>query len=158
MHDQWARDHKARGWLISRAYSLDRWVSSVLHLTWYRKTRTFITRGRKGWAPRDIWSLDHYLTRVIGDEFAWAAGLIGDTVLELDRTSHSYPSDGMTPGQWRDILLNISVPLRAYKHLWEESTREDRTYKENRAAEEKIINDAADAFRLMADHLPSLWD
>jgi len=158
LRDHWAKAHPLRSRLTEAAYSTDRWISSVLHLTWYRRTRTFITRGRQGWAPRDIWSLDHYLTRVIGDEFAWAAGLIGDTVLALDRTSHSYPADGMTPGQWRDILLDISIPLRAYQHLWDESTREDRTREQNRAAEDKIIDDAAAAFRLLADHLPSLWD
>ena len=157
MRDQWAAAHKIRNRVVETAYSLDRWVSSVLHLTWYRKARTFITRGRKGWAPRDVWGLDAFLCRVAGDEFAWLAGLIGETVLELNRTCHGHPCD-MTAGQWRDILLEISMPLRRYKTHWDQLTDETRTREVNQAEAQRVMDEAADAFRLLADHLPSLWD
>lgn len=154
---EWAAAHRFRSRVVETAYSLDRWVSSVLHLTWYRRTRTFIIRGRRGWAPRDVWSLDDYLCRVIGAEFAHVAGLVGDTVLEIDRTNHGHPC-AMTAGEWRDILLNISGPLRRYKDHWDKAYEDGKTYEERTAAAQQIIDEAADAFRLLADHLPSLWD
>lgn len=33
---------------------------------WCYDIYTFYHRGRYGWAPRDVWSLDHYLNRVLG--------------------------------------------------------------------------------------------
>lgn len=40
---------------------------------WCYDIYTFYHRGRYGWAPRDVWSLDHYLNRVLGCTLAHLA-------------------------------------------------------------------------------------
>jgi hypothetical protein len=48
---------------------------------WCDDIYTFYHRGRYGWAPRDVWNLDHYLNRVLGC-----------TLAHLAETTHGAPS------------------------------------------------------------------
>lgn len=60
------------------------WYTTGLHLSdelpvtwaspgWCRDIYTFYHRGRYGWAPRDTWSLDIYLNRVLAGSLAHLA-------------------------------------------------------------------------------------
>jgi hypothetical protein len=132
-----------------------------------RQVRWFVQRGRRGWADSDAWSLDDYLCRVAGE-----------SVAHLRKTTRSHPcgiGEGDCSGRpgpewdtlrtcnceqaWNDILDRISGPLLAWRTRWDLPGGHD---KDSRAActeaEKKITDDAADALRLLAGHLPSLWD
>ena len=79
--------------------------------------RTFIHRGRHGWAPRDTWSFDLYLARVMSEGIAWLA--------EHD---HGYPAHDPwdTPEKWQDYLRDLSARL---------GTWNDDTFLDNEAYE-----------------------
>lgn len=55
--------------------------------------RDFIQRGRKGYASRDLWSFDNWLSKTI------ARGL-----RELKSTTSTYPNDIMEWDEWMKIL------------------------------------------------------
>lgn len=130
---------------------------------WYYQARAFIQRGRHGWARPDLWSMDDYICQ-----------LLGEMTAELKRVSHGYPCNcEHAPGpdgiyrapdtctclqDYNDALDRISGPLLAYKSHWEWERLDGETYEQHREREDKIISDAQDALRLMADQLPSLWD
>jgi hypothetical protein len=48
---------------------------------WYKEVKWFIQRGRRGWADRDTWSLDWYLS-----------GWMPDALRHLKNTKHGVPS------------------------------------------------------------------
>lgn len=79
--------------------------------------RMFIHRGRHGWAPRDTWSFDLYLARVMSEGIAWLA--------EHD---HGYPAHDPwdTPEKWQDYLRDLSARL---------GTWNDDTFLDNEAYE-----------------------
>lgn len=58
--------------------------------------KTFIQRGKRGWGNSDTWGLDYYL-----------ADIIEHTVKHLKKHTNSVPN-GLTEGQWVDILNDIS--------------------------------------------------
>lgn len=47
---------------------------------WFYDCRTYWRRARYGWAPRDVWSLDHYLN-----------GVLGGSLRHLAETNHGVP-------------------------------------------------------------------
>jgi len=67
--------------------------------------KTFIQRGKRGYADSDVWGLDYYLSDVI--EHA---------VRKLKRDSYSGP-EGLTEGQWIDILNEISYAFHLSKRI-----------------------------------------
>lgn len=48
-------------------FTIREWIKPS---TWYYEARYFIQRGRRGWSDRDVWSLDHYLAKVIAGSVA----------------------------------------------------------------------------------------
>jgi hypothetical protein len=130
-----------------------RWLTLKRRLAaprrWVREVRWFIHRGRHGWARPDWWSFDDYICR-----------LIGECLTEFRDKGHSYPGDGVkggeTPEEWHETLTKIIDPLLAYKTHWDWG--DDQDVNEHWAREQKIIAEAQDALRLMADWLGGLWD
>jgi hypothetical protein len=129
---------------------------------WYYQARSFIRRGRHGWARPDLWGMDSYICQ-----------LLGEMTASLKQQAHGHPcqatrsdscgnvKDGpkcSCEQDWNDILDRISGPLLAYKSHWDWDREGGETIEQFREREDKIISDAQDALRLMADHLPSLWD
>jgi len=90
-------------------------------------------RSKRGWADRDVWSLDSYLAK-----------LIGSSIASLRNHGHGYPSD-ITLEQWDDVLTRISEPLLAYHKHWDDY-------------DNRYIEEAQQALRLLAEHFPSCWD
>lgn len=66
-----------RRWTRRWWADLGRWVTHY----WWQDLYTFYHRGRYGWAPRDTWSLDQYLT-----------GVLSGSLSHLADTSHGTPS------------------------------------------------------------------
>lgn len=111
---------------------------------WFYAAKAFIHRGRHGWAVPDTWGLDDYLCQVVGEAVAY-----------LNKVKHGHPCDS-TEQDWDETLAKISGPLLAYKTHW--VCPDGQATDEHRALEEKLISEAQDAFRLLAEWLPSLWD
>lgn len=122
---------------------------------WVIAARRFITRGRRGWAPSDTWGMDDYICRVIGEMTAHLKehthGHPCQGVTECWRSTPDNPRECNCQERWNETLDKISGPLLAYRTHWDEDT-----YKAGQ--DQKIIEAAQDALRLLADHLPSMWD
>lgn len=64
--------------------------------------RVFAQRGKRGWAVRDVWAFDYYLSRVISEG-----------ITHLKAKSHSFPlrvnnkPEEQALKEWNDILDNI---------------------------------------------------
>jgi hypothetical protein len=156
----WSRqrwDRRFRHYVLS-----PRWARIVRVLKkprgWYREFRWFLQRGRRGWAARDLWSMDDYICQ-----------LLGEMTAEMKRIAHGHPCQGLAvcggmPDQppcsceqdWNDTLDKISKPLLAYRSHWD--WPDGQSVDEHRENEKAKISEAQDAIRLMADHLRSLWD
>lgn len=68
--------------------------------TFWFDLHTLYHRARYGWAPRDVWSLDHYLNRVL-------AG----TLERLAATAHGSPSGYPYP----DLHVRCGTTVRPYR-------------------------------------------
>jgi hypothetical protein len=71
----------------------------------------FFQRGRRGWAPSDTWSLDHYL-----------AGVMGESLHRLAESGKSWPglsAEWPTQKAWADELHRHAAVLSAYSTDWE---------------------------------------
>jgi hypothetical protein len=100
-------------------------------------------RSQRGWADRDVWSLDDYL-----------AGLIGEAVEQLRRYGHGFPN-GMTSEEWDATLGRISRPLLAYRQHW--NWREGDPPGEWLRRQEVFMASAESALHQLADVLPCLY-
>lgn len=91
----------------------------------YREIKWFFQRGARGWADRDVWSLDHYLA-------AW----LPDALHYLRESDKGYPSgicdckrdeygvekcddNCIGPAKWSDILTAIANGFEASKIISE---------------------------------------
>ncbi|HET7385584.1 MAG TPA: hypothetical protein VFJ19_02860 [Nocardioidaceae bacterium] len=92
---------------------------------------TAIARTRRGWAPRDVWSLDHHLCAMTGAMLA-----------HLAEETHGWPEGPEFP-EFQDwhALRTHAAALLAYD-------TDDESAKAN----------ASEAFRWVADNLTALWD
>lgn len=80
---------------------------------WCRDIYTFYHRGRYGWAPRDVWNLDHYLNRVLGSTLAHLA----DTT---HGTPNGYPLGAATDHEkWEADLRKWSAAFLDL-HAWDD--------------------------------------
>lgn len=127
-------------------------------LRWQREARWAVHRARRGWAAPDTWNLDSYLCELIGQSVAHLRDK-GHGYQCLGRAEDCWMPDG--PGcdceqEWKVILTRISDPLLAYKSHWDYPGGE--SVEQHIEREKKVISDAQDALRLMAEHLPGLWD
>jgi hypothetical protein len=93
---------------------------------------TATARARRGWAPRDTWSLDGYLCRTLG------------AMLDhLAEHTHGWPQGPDFPefADWQKALRTQAAALLAYE-----------------ADDEPTIAPAQNAIHWVADNLPALWD
>lgn len=89
------------------------------------------SRMRRGWAPRDTWSLDGHLCRTLGAMLA-----------HLAEHTHSWPPGRDYPEftDWQDALRARAGALLAYD-----------------ADDEHTVAPAQEALHWVADNLPDLW-
>ena len=150
----WRR--RARRQLRMYAAPWKRRVRPFLPRTAWRAYRTLVLRAQRGWAPRDCWNLDDYLCRVAGE-----------AVEHLRLSTHGYfhlQDDCALDGncscaeEYPKLLERISAPLLAYRTHWDAWELDGLDRKARYAEENRIISEAQDAFRLLADNLTRLWD
>lgn len=90
------------------------------------------SRLRRGWSPRDVWSVDAALCRLLGEMLA-----------QLAAVSHGWPKseDYPTYESWTSALNSKSADLLAY------DPDDEASYAAAQAA-----------MHWVADHLGALWD
>jgi hypothetical protein len=93
---------------------------------------TATARVRRGWAPRDVWSLDHHLCATTGAMLA-----------HLADNTHGWPGGPEFPEfeDWQRALRAQAAALLAYD-----------------TDDEAAMANAAEALRWVADNLTALWD
>lgn len=149
-----------RSWWVEPARRLIHWRMS-------QHINTLVTnreRAQRGWATRDVWDFDHYLTRVVGEALA-----------ELAEQAHGWP-DGVydTFEEWVAALRENSEKLLAYAHqrgeneavaLWHvlagDPARQEQAeaaFKAHLALEAANLKGAQQSMKWVAKHLGRLWD
>lgn len=142
------------------------WGNSLKPRRWYWGVKTFIQRGRRGWADRDVWNLDHYLARVIGE-----------SVHHLAVIDHGWPQSETYPTYESFVqdLCKIACAFERYSRLDVEEAHEYEQLPfsnrwRNLSAEEKgLLSEHYDRCRRrqeetlaemkrIVDVWPSLWD
>ncbi len=117
---------------------------------WIRSVRSFIERGKRGWAITDAWDYDHYLARQISE------------VLEhLADSGHSYPGHEPfdTAEKWEAHLKSIAVALRKYVEADDCEQCNGFPYlPEEHACHLTCYEDAKEAMHKLADVFGNLWD
>lgn len=129
--------------------------------------KTFIQRGKRGWADSDTWGFCHYLPKVISEG-----------VCHLKENIHGMPPD-LTEGQWIDILNKITHTFELARRISDEELylikdkkqrnklqesldKIDKVYKlearSDRCMTSKEIREYEEGFDLFKEYLFNLWD
>lgn len=111
-----------------------------------RYCHDFIERGANGWAKRDTYCLDNYLSKVISG-----------TVAHLKLIGTGFPAD-LNEKKWDAILEEISSGFKGYLeivNMGDDWSGETESYKE---AYDKSVKNLNKSIKLMAKYFPSLWD
>jgi hypothetical protein len=116
-----------------------RWRRLWTPLPWMRLyywSRTRWQRSRRGWADRDVWSMDTYLS-----------GIAAEMTARLAATDHGWP-DGRfaTYEEWTAYLCNLAERLGAWRK-GEASFVDESAYETTRMAMVEL-----------AEHLGDFWD
>lgn len=112
MFDAMDREYEAKPWHYKARIRLSGWwnhgwLYELRPGTNWRRVKFFIQRGRRGWADCDTWSLDHYLSRVVGE-----------SVHHLAEHSHGWPQSEKFP-KYEDWQAHLHALADAYLH-WNE--------------------------------------
>lgn len=91
-------------------------------------------RGEFGWCPSDVWSMDTYISGVMG---AMIRRMIGDDV--------GYPAQ-LEPDEWTAILIEMAEGFEAWADHFSDIRNESENYKKVQRS-----------IRLMHRHFGSLW-
>ena len=127
------------------------------------RIKSFIQRGKRGWANSDVWGFDYYLSKVISEG-----------VRHL-KECHSGNPNGLTKGKWIDILNKISYSFEIAKQMndelyliknrkrrknWQKTLDEtNKKYKTNsRCLTDKEIRDYEEGWALFKEYYYNLWD
>lgn len=108
----------------------------------YYAFRAFYQRGTRGWSDQDVWSLDDYLAKVMGESIA-----------HLAESSHGWPGEGSEWPKfedWQNELRAVSKQLLAYhdNHWTTNSIQE----------EERVYKDFVKALKRVSKYWGHLWD
>lgn len=137
------------------AIGLDMW--SELRVTrsspgWCQDIYTFYHRGRYGWAPRDTWSLDIYLNRVL-------AGSLTD----LAEHTHGCPSRYFDASATDNECHRWRAELRRWALAFREGAQDvdiydhDNNYAAHKAEEDRRSANLHQALKEIEPMWESLW-
>lgn len=152
----------------------------------WREAKTRHARSRKGWAPQDVWSMNHYITTVLPDMLAnlrdnlsgWPSNLPQDVEGDPDPLAYAtrpvslggddaYEREGMA--SWRSLLTEMEDGLRAAHELLDTRivghhsfmSPDERVWEsreEIEAYEAELQARFERGWTLMGKWLPALWD
>lgn len=101
-----ADSYLARNW----AYRLKWWLDEYSPYTIYWKTKSFIHRGKHGWAPYDTYSFDYYLAKVLAE----ALGYFGNNLHGWPGGYKDIKGEDESFQAWKKDILDASAAFRAY--------------------------------------------
>lgn len=103
-----------------------------------KEIKYFIQRGRRGWADKDVWDVDYYLSKIIPPMITY-----------LREVTHGHPAD-LSEKEWDEILEKIEQGFIASQRM-QSSEYSIEEYE----ADEKIFNEGME---LLAKWYFGLWD
>jgi len=114
----------------------------------FLKIKSFIQRGRRGWANSDIWDFDCYL-----------ADIIAEGTKHLLKSQHGYPGS-LTQEEWDKKLEEIIWAfeyLRDSCDIWIQDTKRFGSIK---AEQQEVKNKlrAKKGLEVFIEHFQDLWD
>ena len=129
---------------------------------WVGDLATFYHRGRYGWAPRDTWSFDDYLARVMAGGLGQLAKTTHGTPCGYPHYGHELPTD-FDPfaepdhEQWSADLQRWSTVCKEYAERWD-LPYDPPDYTVRRAEEERRIDAMRATLVELTPWFGSLWD
>ena len=114
----------------------------------YRKIKSFIQRGRRGWAEEDTWDFDYYLSNIIAE---------GTKYLLVHQ--HGHPKD-LTEKKWREILKEIIWTFQYLRDGYNIWLQDWESIGLDQANKNREINDkrAKKGLSLFVKYFQDLWD
>jgi len=119
--------------------------------------KAFYQRGKRGWADRDCWSLDWYLS-----------GVMVEAINHLRKTAHGFPSSLSVSDQgngalvWDQILQIIVDGLEAHTDSlaldWPEGAGPGENLEAFNLWEDEQQRKQKVAFILLGEYWGALWD
>ena len=118
--------------------------------------KTFIQRGKRGWADSDTWSFDWYLTNII---------IEGLKHLKKHKSGH--PIEFQTSKEWTKVLDKIIKAFKIHKKvmvygMFHGNTKEDRDkyreIKKIKVISEKDYKINNEGWKLFKKYFYNLWD
>jgi hypothetical protein len=127
------------GGSYNRAYYLVHPHKYVVEL--YDQAKWFIQRGYRGWADRDVWSVDWFLT-----------GIMPGMLRQLKKTSHGYPP-GMGMKRWQAKIEKMAEGFEIARRI------QDYDFDvKDRYACRRLEREFHKRMDLFVKHFFNLWD
>lgn len=154
----WNKAHPVRAKVFSYYMKLTKSPKSRYYSQIYWPVRTTYERLTRGWARRDVWSIDGYLDRIIPE------------MLECLRDQgHGYPSefseepygDGTGVERWNEILNTMIRGFRAHAEACNMDYLEDGERWEaeiHMPREEALQKEFKKGMKLFVKYYSHLWD
>lgn len=134
---------------------------------WCRDVHTYWHRARYGWAPQDVWNLDHYLNRVMSDTLEHLANTTHGAPYGYPKSrgaaiKSTEPERETDHEQWERDLKEWAAAFRGM-HEWEEHEEMEEWNKNLSAAqlikeEQKRMRRVEKALKQLAPWWSGLWD
>lgn len=168
---RWKKKHPIRGYIRDsldkifpegladgyRAYYILQKPWKILH--YYKKEIEYAyQRVFRGWDDKAVWSLDHYLAKIIPQILKKLKEDKEGTPMEFfnglpyeDENTYSYSEESIkiADERWNAVLDEMILGFERYNKLWETSS-----YEEEREGYKKVER----ALELLKLHFENLWD
>lgn len=126
---------------------------------WAYDIQNYWLRARYGWAPRDTWSLDDYISGVLGGALEHLAANTHGTPPCYPRISHADCTPDCEPdhAQWEADLRRWAAAFRAYSthDYYEKHGKDYKSWHEDEIARYKAVQQA---LREIEPWFGALWD
>lgn len=141
--DKW---YNFKAMVSEKFWGAVRWVKDTPYNL--RRLKWSFVRARKGWAPNDTWSFDHYLN-----------GVLRDGLRHLAEHTHGHPGFYNSHEEWQEFLRSVAQAIEDYEkeeddthtHLYEPVEVWTKRRDEKYAAMQKKLHE-------MVDVWGHLWD
>ena len=114
----------------------------------FRKVRSFIQRGIRGWANEDTWNLYYFLANVIANATKY-----------LLKTQHGYPGS-LTEEEWNKELEEMIWAFEYYRDSSDIWMQDNNRVGNEQAKKNKEKNEdrAKKGIQIFIEHFRDLWD
>lgn len=129
---------------------------------WLYDVRAYWHRARYGWAPRDTWSLDHYVAGVLGGALYHLADKSNGAPAGYPRTTPATDETGDVVTdfyQWRDDLYRWADAFAAYaRDDYHELHGHKPTFDDWHSDEQRRRENLHRALKEIEPWFPALWN